>query len=198
MRSQGKITRWDDERGFGFISSPGGGNSVFVHVKAFSSKSRRPEVGDVVSYELAKDKRGRPRGEKACFADQSKTKSHATHQRLDNPAPVILASILMGIVLIAAYVGRIFLPVVVVYFAMSLLTFLTYAWDKSSAQRGNWRTPESTLHLMALVSGWPGALAAQRLLHHKSRKKEFQLMFWATVFLNVTGICFIAWLGSSI
>ncbi|WP_154930883.1 cold-shock protein [Gimesia maris] len=31
MRSQGKITDWDDEKGFGFISSQDDSNSVFVH-----------------------------------------------------------------------------------------------------------------------------------------------------------------------
>jgi uncharacterized membrane protein YsdA (DUF1294 family) len=40
------------------------------------------------------------------------------------------------------------------------------------------------LHLFALVGGWPGALAAQRLLRHKARKLSFQVLFWATVLLD--------------
>lgn len=41
--------------------------------------------------------------------------------------------------------------------ALNLLTFFTYALDKSAAQRGTWRTRESHLHLLALLGGWPAA-----------------------------------------
>lgn len=69
----------------------------------------------------------------------------------------------------------------------STVTFITYAMDKSAATRGSWRTPESTLHMMAVAGGWPGALCAQQLLRHKSSKAEFRAVFWATVALNALG-----------
>jgi uncharacterized membrane protein YsdA (DUF1294 family) len=71
--------------------------------------------------------------------------------------------------------------------AASLLAFLAYALDKSAARRGAWRTSEGTLHMLAVVGGWPGALLAQQLLRHKSTKAEFRAVFWFTVVLNVTG-----------
>ena len=74
------------------------------------------------------------------------------------------------------------------YAAMSLVTFIAYAVDKSAAKRGNWRTPERTLHLLALAGGWPGALCAQELLRHKSTKTAFRSVFWLTVFVNVMGL----------
>nr|WP_295768290.1 DUF1294 domain-containing protein [Rhodoferax sp.] len=74
---------------------------------------------------------------------------------------------------------------------MSLITFVAYAMDKSAAKRGNWRTPESTLHLLALAGGWPGALCAQKLLRHKSTKPAFRSVFWATVVVNVLGFVLI-------
>jgi uncharacterized membrane protein YsdA (DUF1294 family) len=66
----------------------------------------------------------------------------------------------------------------------SLLTFIMYAWDKSAAKSGEWRTQESTLHLMSLAGGWPGALIAQQKLRHKTKKQSFRLVFWVTVLLN--------------
>ena len=74
------------------------------------------------------------------------------------------------------------------YAGMSLLTFTVYAVDKSAAKAGRWRTAESTLHLLALAGGWPGALLAQRWLRHKSAKRKFRMVFWATVWLNVAGL----------
>ena len=42
MRRQGKIAKWNDERGFGFISPFEGGDSVFVHISSFPPSDRRP------------------------------------------------------------------------------------------------------------------------------------------------------------
>jgi len=44
---------------------------------------------------------------------------------------------------------------------------------------------EATLHLLALCGGWPGVFAAQHLLRHKNRKREFQVAFWSIVALNI-------------
>lgn len=74
------------------------------------------------------------------------------------------------------------------YAAVSLLTFTMYAIDKSAARTGRWRTPEATLHLLALAGGWPGALLAQQWLRHKSAKQSFRAVFWVTVVLNVVGL----------
>jgi|JI6StandDraft_1071083.scaffolds.fasta_scaffold51081_2 uncharacterized membrane protein YsdA (DUF1294 family) len=74
------------------------------------------------------------------------------------------------------------------YAAVSLLTFLIYAIDKSAARAGRWRTPKATLHLLALAGGWPGALLAQQWLRHKSAKRSFRAVFWVTVVLNVVGL----------
>lgn len=86
------------------------------------------------------------------------------------------------------------LPAIVfgVYLFASVATFLIYARDKSAAREGRRRTPERTLHLLALAGGWPGALIAQKVLHHKSRKRSFQVVFWGTVFGNGTALFWLA------
>ncbi|HJV94205.1 MAG TPA: DUF1294 domain-containing protein [Azonexus sp.] len=64
------------------------------------------------------------------------------------------------------------------------MAFIAYAADKSAARNDRWRTAENTLHLLALIGGWPGALVAQNRLRHKSSKTSFLAVFWATVLLN--------------
>ncbi len=73
------------------------------------------------------------------------------------------------------------------YAVTSLSCFVAYAIDKAAARKGGWRTPERTLLLLGLVGGWPGGLLAQQWLRHKSAKRSFQAMFWATAAANVAG-----------
>jgi uncharacterized membrane protein YsdA (DUF1294 family) len=83
------------------------------------------------------------------------------------------------------------------YLAASVATAIVYRRDKSAAARGAWRTPETTLHALALIGGWPGALAAQSALRHKSRKLPFRLVFWATVALNCAVLLWLSWSSGS-
>jgi uncharacterized membrane protein YsdA (DUF1294 family) len=81
-------------------------------------------------------------------------------------------------------------PALAIYLAMSIITFVLYAVDKNRARRGAWRITEAMLHGCELLCGWPGALLAQRLLHHKNRKTSYQIVFWSIVTLH---ILFWAW-----
>ena len=90
---------------------------------------------------------------------------------------------LAGICLLVAR-GMLPVGIVILYLAASLAAVVAYRVDKSAAQSGRWRISESTLHVVALIGGWPGALIAQKVFHHKSRKPSFQAAFLATVALN--------------
>jgi uncharacterized membrane protein YsdA (DUF1294 family) len=68
--------------------------------------------------------------------------------------------------------------------AMSAFAFFAYRSDKRSAEAGEWRIPEATLHLISLIGGWPGAFLAQRALRHKTSKTSFQFVFWSVVLLH--------------
>jgi len=107
----------------------------------------------------------------------------------------IYLSIIFSISIVAAsLMNYIPINVVFVYLGASIVTYIAYAFDKSKAQRGAWRTPESTLHFFALIGGWPGAAIAQQTLRHKSQKRDFRIVFWLTVIVNC-GV--LAWLTST-
>ena len=74
-----------------------------------------------------------------------------------------------------------FVWVLALYPLASLVSFVQYWWDKSSAQAGHWRTPENVLHLVELLGGWPGALVAQQCFRHKTRKLSYQLVVWLII-----------------
>lgn len=195
MRLQGRITRWDDENGFGFISWHGDESTVFVHIKAISGTSRRLVVGDIVTYEIIVGKNGKYSAVNVRFSDQSRQEVRTKAKRKDSAFAILFTVFFLCCLFGAAYLKRISWFVLIAYFLVSVLTFLAYAWDKSSARNGRWRTEEFTLHVMSLLGGWPGALAAQRILRHKSAKREFLFVFWITAILNVAAVAYLAWVG---
>ncbi len=107
-------------------------------------------------------------------------------------ALIISFSFLLAVIMLWVFE---FLPwlIPVLYIIMSGLTFLAYFKDKASAQSSQWRIPENTLHLLALLCGWPGALVAQQSLRHKTQKEPFRRLFWLTTLLNVIGFLIIVW-----
>ncbi|SRR6266581_1477949 len=181
MRYQGRITTWKDDKGFGFITPNGGGEQVFLHISSFSNRQRRPDGNEIVTYELKVDAKGRAQANTVAFIGERPNPSAPPGR---SNIPPIFAVCFLVFVVVAVVAGHLPIAVLALYLVASLVAFFAYAFDKSAALRNQWRTQESTLHLVALLGGWPGALAAQRLLRHKSAKASFQATFWVTVVLN--------------
>ena len=60
-RFNGKLMKWNAERGFGFVVADHGDQELFVHVSAFPRDGRPPAIGEPLSFEMELDKEGRKR-----------------------------------------------------------------------------------------------------------------------------------------
>ncbi len=188
MRLQGKIDGWNDDKRYGFVIQNGTGNKAFVHIKAFTDKRRRPINGDLITYELAKDSRGRDSAVNIRFTGDVQTNSRSMKD--NNLGNIFLVSLFLFLT-ITIIMQRLPYHVAMLYVLASIVTYVAYALDKSAAKRNQWRTQESTLHVFSLIGGWPGALLAQRTLRHKSSKESFQTVFRATVVLNCAALVWL-------
>ena len=192
-RVAGRIVEWNDERGYGFVMPNAGEQRRFLHIKAFGPLKRRPAVGDAVAYTPGIDERGRPTAIDVAFNVARPSEAPASHRRGTAWRAVLGTMALVGVgVAWRAQALPSVLALTVV--GTSLICFFLYAWDKGAAPANRRRTPEATLHLWALLGGWPGALVAQHVLRHKSRKSSFQALFWTTVVLHAGAL---AWLATS-
>lgn len=198
---QGKLKTWQDDRGFGFIQSNDGNEDIFLHISEIKNSLRRPQVGDIIRYQITRDKKGKIRAieatiEGAAYKPVAKQTIKKGKSKLESliSLPIFGVQILLlafmplgGSIQLALTTANI-IPLML-YPLMSLITFLLYYHDKSSAKQGERRIPEKTLHLFELAGGWLGAFIAQKTLRHKCIKKSYQSVFWFIV-----GIHLIFWL----
>ena len=181
---RGIVAEWTDDRGFGFITPSDGGARAFVHVSAFP-RGQRPAVGDRVTYVLGTDERGRPRASAVRYLASSRSRrTGARGRRAAYAATSVFAALLAGLAILDRVPGIL----VAAYAVLSVVAIVMYRLDKTAALRGEWRISESSLHLVALVGGWPGAMVARPLLMHKTTKQPFRTIFWCTVVINCAAL----------
>jgi len=191
MRFKGKLIKWDADKAFGFIAPNGGGSHVFIHKSAFASRNRIPQINDVLTFSITKDKNGR-----YCACDGTFSGEKLKKKQVKNISKfsIYLSFIFLTAIITSFYLGHLPQQLMFIYLGLSTATFVVYAFDKNKAQRKAWRTSESTLHLLALAGGWPGAALAQQYLRHKSSKQSFRNVFWVTV---MTNLAIFLWLHTS-
>ena len=105
---------------------------------------------------------------------------------------MIAATLFIGGVGVLAVIDVLPLVVPGVLLLLSAVAYFMYRFDKLAAVRGERRVPESSLHLVSLIGGWPGALVARHALRHKTRKQPFRTAYWLTVVANCA---VLAWIG---
>jgi cold shock CspA family protein len=101
MRIDGKLAKWNDDRGFGFISPTHGGEEIFAHISAFPNDGQRPKLGESVSFEIEADKSGKKRAIAISYlarAKVSRQNQNGSGRRREKPG---LASRLMPLLLVA-------------------------------------------------------------------------------------------------
>lgn len=195
---RGVVVKWFDDKGYGFIEPSSGGGLRFFHVSSVRNSARRDLLGQRVTFREAEGRDGRPAAEDVFLACEGPVAVDAGGRRAGGYSRRrrrrfhggTLVAWVMGLGFLGVVGGGVRLGywpdyVFFVYAGMSLLTFMAYAGDKAKAGTGQWRTPESTLHTLELLGGWPGALVAQWQIGHKNRKGSYQAVFWFIVILHL-------------
>lgn len=68
-RHQGKLKKWNSERGFGFICANDSGQDIFVHISVFPRNGHLPLEGELLSFEVELDGKGKKRAVRVLRGD---------------------------------------------------------------------------------------------------------------------------------
>ncbi|MGZ8246364.1 DUF1294 domain-containing protein, partial [Methylomagnum sp.] len=169
-----------------------GEEDYFVHISAFKKHlSRRPAVGDEVQFRPA-DLPGKKRVgfaliEGVEYAPPEPKPKHFV--LVPKPRSWTLNALIMTPLFLSGYLlvlGKNPLPFFS-YCLFSVLILFLYGADKTHAAIRSWRIPESYLHLLEILGGWPGALIAQNAFRHKTRKSVYLMIFHGIIALHLIG-----------
>lgn len=81
---KGKVSQWNDEKGFGFIEVEGKKTRIFFHVSSLKNRQHRPSVGEDVVFQASKDQQGRIKASTVAVLDAPQTVP-ATQQQRHSP-----------------------------------------------------------------------------------------------------------------
>ncbi len=164
---RGIVIKFDPQKGYGFICSSEAREDVFVHIS--DVQGRTPLcVGQHVRFQVMQTEKGLKAVQVIPGAMQR--------------SPIVVYG---AIGISAALVGMLALSlltrihILLAWFlSISVVTLVLYGFDKARAKSGGFRVPEMVLHSLSLLGGSPGALAGQKIFHHKTAKVGFQVVFW--------------------
>lgn len=61
MRIEGTVKTWNEAKGYGFLTIPGDGPDVFLHVSALPRGSAPPRIGEAFTFEIELNNEGKQR-----------------------------------------------------------------------------------------------------------------------------------------
>jgi cold shock CspA family protein len=91
MRIEGTLSKWNDDRGFGFITPAQGGQEIFVHISAFPKDEIRPKLGETLTFEIETDNNGKKRAknllcpQRPTVVRTSLSRRSASYRRKERP-----------------------------------------------------------------------------------------------------------------
>ena len=105
MKTKGKLIRWNEDRGFGFIKSPKVKGDIFIHISELRTMSRRPLENDIIFFDLVTEKGGKNKAINALIEGVTvkRTRGKATRQK--KKSGVVNQLILLSIILILIVVA---------------------------------------------------------------------------------------------
>ena len=104
MKLKGKLIRWNEERGFGFINSSSVKGDVFIHISELKHMSRRPQINDVIYFDTTTEKTGKIKAINVTIEGVQRKTIRPKSNKAKNSSltsKILLISVVLGIAFVA-------------------------------------------------------------------------------------------------
>lgn len=99
MQTEGTLSKWNESKGYGFITPRRGGADIFVHISAFPEDGQRPQLQEKLSFTVATDANGK---RQAVQVQRPRQKQDATKRPTKARPRINVAALLASTALLAA------------------------------------------------------------------------------------------------
>ncbi|WP_163133156.1 cold shock domain-containing protein [Agarivorans sp. Alg241-V36] len=113
----GVLKKWNDAKGFGFISVTGKPNDVFIHISSLKLMPRKPQVGDTILFQIEHQPNGKTKAYNCSIQgltpiSSKKPFNHSPQRKVArNKKPSVLAKLIPVLAVIGAiYLYQTFAP----------------------------------------------------------------------------------------
>lgn len=105
MKSKGKLIRWNEDRGFGFIKSSNIKDDVFIHISELKKMSRGPQLNDVIYFDITTDGSGKTKAINASIegVPEKSIKSYRNKSKTNNLFSYLIKFALIFSIILVAY-----------------------------------------------------------------------------------------------
>lgn len=200
MSRSGELVQWNNKGGYGFVRDAAG-NDYYVHISKLVDRQLRPRIGDLLSFEIASGRNGRPAAVNVAVAAAAPVPERTMRDIRRRPSEIsrfkiglrtAAATVMTLLILLAIGTDRAPVWLGGTYALMGAASALLYRFDKLYALNGRWRVSETNLHAVDLCFGIIGGLAAQEVYRHKTVKPRFVAATWGIALLHVLGLAMLA------
>lgn len=89
----------------------------------------------------------------------------------------------------------VWIAVIIWLVIINLTAFAIFGIDKKRAKQGQWRIPEKTLFLSAILGGSIGAILGMYIFHHKTKHWYFQFGIPAIMIVQIAAVYWLSQKG---
>ncbi|NPA71536.1 MAG: cold shock domain-containing protein [Gammaproteobacteria bacterium] len=94
----GQLKRWNDSKGFGFIGSEDEDRDIFIHISELKHMTRRPSIGDTITYQIQVQDDGKNRAVNANIDGVKKHPSQNAGLMGNTPVMIGLAIVVIAVI----------------------------------------------------------------------------------------------------
>lgn len=100
---QGKLKHWNEDKGFGFITLKDEPQDIFIHISALKKMSRRPKIGDIITFVIHLDNNGNKRATNAQIKGVASTNLESNLKKKTNNNKLLSNVLLLSFLAIVSY-----------------------------------------------------------------------------------------------